>query len=81
MNQQDDLWRHKSRKKIISRFLEERLGVIENNNIYYEDIEVTQLCTVLDVIVTPPNFKMPKFGKYSRATILKVISSCTTKGC
>ena len=64
-NRQKDLWKHKSQRKIISKFLEERLGVIKNN--IYEEIKATQLCLVLDVTITTTKFKMLKFGKFNES--------------
>ena len=55
----------KSQRKFMSRFLEERLSVIKNN--IYEEIKATQLCLVLDVIITTPKFKRLKFGKFNES--------------
>ena len=56
----------KSQRKIISKFLEEILGVIEDNNIY-EEIRATQLYLVLDIIITTPKFKRLEFGKFNES--------------
>ena len=64
-NRQKDLWKQKSQRKIISKFPEERLGVLKNN--VYEEIKATQLCLVLDVMITTSKFKRLKFGKFNES--------------